>query len=257
MTGIYITKGMSVGISKFELRMDESGKLDHQLELSVSYDACIAWARIAVGHQKLAADLMERRRSEWAKVPVDEIARGSALEDEFQASMQTIVASAICVDALYDHMVPHASIPPETRMIWAKEGMARYKQVAEIFRTAFNLQGETFQSIRNFLKILYSLRDSAVHPSSKPHQPTQHPELHVAMDWRLASFRGDTADLIACNTLAIIWDLCHQREYRSKILAEFVANFAKRFEELLPDGRPVSQNAEVNISLGPISKQRG
>jgi hypothetical protein len=60
---------------------------------------------------------------------------------------------------------------------------ARYSQVAEVIRRAFNLKRNGVRLLLENLKKIYRLRDLAVHPSGKVQEALLHPELGVGVEW--------------------------------------------------------------------------
>ena len=81
--------------------------------------------------------------------------------------MQAVVAAAIAVDALYAVLQGHVQIPEELLKKWRERRTARYSQVAEIIRRAFNLKRNGVRQLLENLKKIYRLRDLAVHPPGK------------------------------------------------------------------------------------------
>jgi hypothetical protein len=84
-----------------------------QKGFTLNQDLCRHWLRIATAHVKDAQeanlDLLAANDAD------DEKALGPALEREFQASMQGIVAAAIALDALYASIEECIEIPDEQK----------------------------------------------------------------------------------------------------------------------------------------------
>lgn len=251
MDGIFVIKGMSLIMEEFTISLNrKTGEVTSDgPKVLVSYDACIAWARIALSHREEALRRMEDRRQVWASKSPTEQAKAETLQLEFAASMQAVVAAVTCVDALYDHLVPFAPIPQSTRDAWREKGTPRSVQVAETIRATFKVPQDTGKQIADNLKTMYRLRDAAAHPSSAPRQPHKHPELDIGTDWRLTTFRGDVADLFVCAALGWVWDVYQGTSYRTHELEEFMGRFRERVDELLPGGRPERKFKTVNFHI--------
>ncbi|TWA24753.1 hypothetical protein [Sinorhizobium medicae] len=258
MAGIFVLEGMTVRIPKFSLSLDEQGNLSTDgIRLEVAYDACIAWARIALIHRIEALRCMETRRAIWADETQDGDAKARSLVEEFRASVQAVVASAICADALYDHLNPLSGVPLDVRAAWVKKKTARHAQVAETIRAACNVKPHEATKLKDFLKHLFKLRDAAVHPTNTPRQPYPHPDLDVSTDWTFVTFRGDLADVVVCTAVGLLWDVTRGSKYKSPELTQFMDDFRKRVEDLLPDGRPVPHVEEVTAFSPPSREMRG
>ena len=118
------------------------------------------WAQIAVGHE-----------AEAHKVR----ARGKIDNDELQASMVCIAATAFALDALYaEHR--HA-VSEQDRSKWAENRTPRWKQIYETLRRAFRLS----RGLRPEFAWLFERselgRDFLVHPDADFRQAGDHPLL--------------------------------------------------------------------------------
>ncbi|MGZ2472611.1 hypothetical protein [Sinorhizobium medicae] len=250
MTGIFVLEGMTLRIPRISISIDDNGNLSSEpITLEVAYDACIAWGRIALTHRAEAIQRMEDRKAVWSDETREGDERARVLVEEFRASIQAVVASAICIDALYDHLVPHSGIPETTRAAWARKKTPRYVQVAETIRSTFRVKPDEAKKLKENLTHLFKLRDVAVHPSNMPRQPHKHPQLDIATDWVFTTFRGDVADVFVCIALGIVWDITRASKYKNTQLSKFIEEFRKRVEELLPDGKPVPLMNEVTAFL--------
>lgn len=245
--GVYIIRGMTVSIPTLSFTCDEKGTLSGNIEIHVAYDACVPWAQIALDQRSEALIAMSERTRAWENDETDAV-KAEAMRKEFQHASQAIVASAICMDAFYDHVARHAPIPSTTRHSWREKKVARYSQIAETLRATFRMKQSDFVTLRHFLKALFKLRDAAVHPSNLPKAPVAYPNLPIATDWRLAAFRGDVSDLLTCNCVGFLWDLSRSAKYRTKELTNLMEGFRSRWDELLPDGRPVAQYPNVTFT---------
>ena len=250
VAGIYIIEGMTLKISNLSIHMSDEGNITQEgPDFAVGYDACIAWARIALEHRDMAKAKMEARRVVWRSEELDECQRGRSLEAEFYAAMQAVVASVSCIDALYDHLLPYSPIDTATKKAWSSNKTARYIQIAETVRAAFAITPTETKALREGLQAMFSLRDAAVHPSNAPREPYPHPELDIATDWRLTVFRGDVADSFVCNAVGLLWDVTRGSKFRTPELAKFIEQFRERVDRLLPDGRPLPDNLSVTYRI--------
>src|SRR5919106_477049 len=192
MTGIYITRGMTVGIPQGGLRISigDDGKVNSSLTLHVRFDVCPTWVELSLRHLATAIEARAGRQAVWAGT--DEEAKAAALEREFEASMQAVMAAAIALDAFYAMLRPHVGLPPALVERWRTERTARFSQVTEVIRRAFRLQPKGTGALRANLREIYRVRDLAVHPSGRIEAPIYHPELNVGVEWRFAYFRLPT-----------------------------------------------------------------
>lgn len=79
MPGIYITRGMTVSIPSFSIRIRDDGEIEGDpLTLHVRFDVCPTWIRIAKHHLDNALVALANRRRVWTGT--DEAAKGLALE---------------------------------------------------------------------------------------------------------------------------------------------------------------------------------
>lgn len=111
MPGIFISRGMQITIPSFSIRIRDDGELESDpLTLHVRFDVCPTWIQVANRHLADAKLAKAQRDQVWHGL--DENAKVRALEAEFEASMQAIMAAAISWDALYAILREHVTIPP-------------------------------------------------------------------------------------------------------------------------------------------------
>src|SRR4051812_38757145 len=94
--------------------------------------------------------------------------KAATLEQEFEASMQAIMAAAIAVDAFYAIIQNHLQLPSSLIAVWKSKRTPRYAQITELLRRAFLLEAKKASVLR---RIFYPLRDLPVHPSGKVDRP--------------------------------------------------------------------------------------
>lgn len=229
---------MTVSIPSFSIRFREDGQIEGDpLTLHVRFDVCPTWIQIAKRHLDVALLALANRQRAWAGT--DENAKAQALEAEFEASMQAIMAAAIAWDAVYAVLREHVVIPPAMATKWRNGRTARYMQVSETVRRAFGLKPKGASVLRMNLKELYRYRDFAVHPSGKIQAPMLHPELDLGMEWRFVYFRARNAELAVLAAAAMLWDLAHNAKSKDQKLSEYQAALATRLKEIFPNGQPV------------------
>lgn len=237
MPGIFISRGMSISIPSFSIRIRENGQLHGDpITLHVRFDVCPTWIQVAKRHLDAALLARDHRNKVWRGE--DEDAKAKALEAEFESSMQAIMAAAIAWDAVYAILREHVIIPPAMSEKWRSGRTARYTQVAEVIRRAFSLKSEGSALLRNNLKGLYSYRDMAVHPSGKIAAPLLHPELDVGVEWRFVYFRARNAEMAVFGAAAMLWELATNGRSKDAKVTEYQTSLRKRLEEIFPDGAP-------------------
>lgn len=236
--GIYITRGMTVSIPSFSIRIGEDGQLESDpVTLHVRFDVCPTWIQIAKRHLETALLAQSERQQVWAGSNED--AKAQALESEFEASMQAIMAAAIAWDAVYAVLREHVTIPAAMAEKWRKGRTARYTQVSETIRRAFSLKPKVASALRANLKEIYRYRDLAVHPSGKIEAPMLHPELDLGMEWRFVYFRAKNAELAVMAAAAMLWDLANNGKAKDPKVTEYQKALSSRLQEVFPAGAPI------------------
>jgi hypothetical protein len=187
--GVLITKGMRVGIpiGGLQVKVGEDGRVEASLQLHTELDLCHFWLTIGATHVREAN--RARNMLSAAKQVHDDDGLSQALETEFAAGMEAMMAAAVAIDAFYASIKERSPVPPEISKAWQKNKTARYSQIAEVFRMAFHLPAEPDSGqIRKILKEVFRFRDLAVHPPAGTAAPAVHPDLNQASDWRYAAF---------------------------------------------------------------------
>lgn len=237
MPGIFLSRGMSITIPSFSIRIGDDGKFEGDpITLHVRFDVCPTWIQVGKRHLESALLAKDRRNDVWNGT--DEDAKARALEAEFESSMQAIMAAAIAWDALYAVLRDHVVIPPAMSDTWRNGRTARYTQVAEVVRRAFSLKQKGSSLLRKNLKVLYAYRDMAVHPSGKIVEPVLHPELGVRMEWRFVYFRARNAEMAVLGAAAMLWDLASNGCSKDARVTEYQRTLLARLEEIFPEGAP-------------------
>jgi hypothetical protein len=201
--GVFVTKGMSIDLSEHSITMYPDGRIEASpIRISTELNLCPYWLEIAFQHL-LAADSANDRLMA-AKLDKAPEAIADALQEEFVAGMQTIMASAIALDAYYACIKERANVPAELTASWRTNGTARYKQIAEVLRRAFPMPEEAGKTLREALREITRFRDKAVHPPAGTTAPVLHPELDKVTDWRFVWFRFYNAKAATGLALSIV-----------------------------------------------------
>jgi len=230
--GIFVTKGMKVGIPSFSISIGDDGELvSDPVTLHTGLDMSPYWLEIAYQHlmatESAHVDLMA------AKAAKDDEQIAAALQKEFVSGMQAIMASGVAIDAYYASVKDHIELPEDLVKAWKENGTARYKQIAEVFKRAFSLTQENARNLRDILKQNLKFRDKAVHPEYGTTAPLLHVELNKVSDYRYAVFRFYNAKAIVGLTLSIIYQTA------SKPFAEKHDRLRSYCEELIVNIDPI------------------
>jgi hypothetical protein len=198
---------MNVGVpvGGLQISIDPSGSLKSSLQLQLHFDVVPSWTALALKHLADAHNDKLAREQAWTADVEDD--KGSTLEREFRSSMQAIMSSAIALDAFYAVLQDRVKIDQTLRDKWRANRTARYAQITEVIRMAFQLKPKGSAALRNNLKEIYRLRDLAVHPSAALKDPILHPELGVGVEWRFYHFRFDHALLVVRCAVETIHEL--------------------------------------------------
>jgi hypothetical protein len=229
---------MTLSIADLQIRIGPNGEIEAgPIKVNVRYDVTPTWLVIAMAHRAAAGEARARREAAWTAD--DEDAKSNALEAEFQASMQAIVAAAVCWEALYGILVDHVELPAGLTQRWRTKRVSRHVQVTEVVRRAFKLKPNGVKTLRQNLKEVYHYRDLAIHPSGIVREAIHHPELQVGTEWRFVYFRASNAALSVTCSAAMIWDLANNGNPASDAIAKYQETLRVRLTRLFPDGPPV------------------
>ncbi|WP_353117465.1 hypothetical protein [Nitratidesulfovibrio sp.] len=238
MPGIFITRGMTVAVPSggLTIGIGDDGNFTSKVTLHVRFDVCPTWTEISLRHLQEAKAKRVDRDIAWSGT--DEEQKAATLEREFEASMQAIMAAAIAIDAFYSLVQTNVALPSSLVERWRTKRTPRYSQVAEVLRQAFSLRSKGVSTLRQNLKVIYRLRDLAVHPSGKIEAPLLHPELNVGVEWRFAYFCAHNAEQIFNAATWILWDLAHGGKPNDRKISEYMIALRNRLAEMFPDGHP-------------------
>jgi hypothetical protein len=242
--GLFIIKGMQLTVSGFSFRINAEGGIEADpISVSTDIDLCPYWLNIALGHLLHAEQANNVLIGEREKETEDPEKIANALETEFTSGMQTIMASAIAIDAYYARIKERIEIIKELSRIWRENKISRDKQIAEVIRIAFPMKNESVKKLRNALKEIFRFRGMAVHPPSGNTQPQLHPEFNKITDWRYVAFRYFNAKAAAGLSLSIISQSAIRPSIKHKDLKPYC-------DTLLPKLEPILN--QWNISFGKL-----
>jgi hypothetical protein len=196
----------------------------------VHFDVCPTWLELAIHHLSDAQVARGARIETWKDA--DEPSKAGALEWEFGASLQAIMASAIAVDAFYAAVQSRVHLPQSLIDEWRDKRTARYIQIAEVLCRAFSLEPKDVSSLRQNLAEIFRFRDLAVDPSGKGDAQILHPELGVGVEWRFAYFRYQNALLIVKATLRLIAELAIAGKPKDADLQKYIDALRSSVEPL-------------------------
>lgn len=234
--GIFITKGMRVGIPAggLKISMSGTGDIDTHLVLHAALDVTPHWLGIAVSHLTAAERAHSKVAPAWQAQNNDEI-RG-ALEAEFTSSMQAMMAAAIAIDAFYAAVKERLDLPASTLKAWREKGTTRHRQVYEVVRRGFKIGNAALPKIEEALREIYRFRDLAVHPDPKLSEPLMHPDLTgVGTEWRFIYFRYENAKPLVNVALSMVVQLLDAPKERNKALSRYAKEAAPMTKPLVDE----------------------
>lgn len=253
MSGIFVARGMTLSLTNLSITLGSDGSLDSNVTPMVGFDACIPWLRIALEHADIAGRATSESHDTWTGA--DQAAKGLLLQQEFELSMQAIVAAATALDAFYsriDTCINKGGTSQgenETRAWRVKirkflalvitekrprTRASRYAQIAETMRKAFKIRDNQFLELRRILKQIYSFRDQAVHPSGKFSAPVLHPSLNAGVEARFVIFRYTNAQPIVAITFDILLQLANKSHPTNKALKDYCSYLRNELALLRP-----------------------
>lgn len=189
--GILVTDGADLTLHRFQLRISPDGVESSGGGISLRQDLSRHWLSLAIDH--LLAARSAHVKLKEANEDGDNEALSSALEAEFRASMQAMVASAVALDALYAAVKTRITVPEAQVEAWRAKRTARWRQMAEVFRLAFHLSPEKVKEARRILKEMTKYRGWALHPPADQQAPILHPDTGHGLEWRFVAFRYENA----------------------------------------------------------------
>ena len=228
--GVLIFKGMNVGVlpGDFSISVDENGATKSNLVLSTSYNVIPIWLRIASDNLVLAKLASENIKNNWTDVPDHQ---KSLLILELSPSMQVIIACGIALDAFYDMLRPYAKLTHSDINKWKINKTSRAKQIIEVVRRVYKLNGETLSQFNTTISQIIKFRDMGVHPSSELKNACTRPDLLVGIDWKFSAYRFSNAQTCFDSTINMMKHL-YQIGCKEKRVIEDLKNIFLALDEL-------------------------
>jgi hypothetical protein len=195
------------------------------------FDVCPIWLELAIRHLSDAQVAQAARLAAWKGA--DENSKAGALEWEFEASMQSIMASSIALDAFCAAI--QARIQPSRSLAdpWREKRPPRHAEIAEALRIAFSLTAKEANGLRQNLGEIFRFRELAIDSSAKSDAPILHPELRVGGEWRFVYFRCENARLIVGVTLRHIRELVASDKPKDANVQKYIDVLRPRLERLV------------------------
>ena len=179
---------------------DPTGGFESKAILSTAYNVIPVWLRVARDNAMQAKRASDRIAQEWS---TDDVRNRELLVGELECCLQVFVSCGIALDALYDQLRPFARITAADIQAWKENGTGRAKQIAEVLRRVFNLNGLIFKQFRHNLTEIIKYRDLAVHPSLELKQACPRPDLPVGVDWKFAAYRSQNSEACLSSTISM------------------------------------------------------
>jgi hypothetical protein len=221
------TANPAVGLA---ISLGENARPATDLTAHVHFDVCPTWLEFAIRHLSDAQVAQVARITAWKGA--DENSKAAALEWEFEASMQSIMASSIALDA-FCAAVQTKVLPPQSATDQRREKrIPRHAEISEVLRIAFSLTAKEVSNLRQNLGEIFRFRDLAIDSSSRSGAPILHPELRVGGEWRFAYFRCENARLIVTATLRLIRELVTSDKPKDAHVQKYIDVLRSRFERL-------------------------
>lgn len=129
---VFITEGMQLRIPEGGLQISLDGGEPPPLRVHVRLDTWQHWIRIAVAN----VDNANREHAELlaAHAAGNEVAKASALQGEFQASMVAMSSGAFAIDAFYGAVKDRIPARPALEAAWNRNRTARATRISETLR---------------------------------------------------------------------------------------------------------------------------
>jgi hypothetical protein len=194
------------------------------------FDVCPVWLDFAIRHLSDAQVARDARIGAWRES--DEHSRTAALEWEFEASLQAIMASAIAVDAFYAAVQTRVPLPQSLIDEWRDKKAPRHVRISDVFGDALSLDPKSVSGLREALAEIFRFRDLAVDPSGKMGAEVLHPELGVGVEWRFAYFRHQNALVIVTATVRLIAELAASGHPKDPDLRKYIDALRSKVEPL-------------------------
>ena len=232
MNGVSIYREMAAAMPApgLTIALDENARPVTDLTAHGHFDVCPTWLELAIRHLSDAQVAQVARIAAWQGA--DENSKAGALEWEFEASMQSIMAASIALDAFCAAVQAKARPPQSATDQWREKRIPRHAEISEVLGVAFSLTAKEASNLRQNLGEIFRFRDLAVDPSSKSDAPILHPELRVGGEWRFSYFRCENAKLIVRVTLRLVRELVASGKPKDAELQKYVDALGSRLDRL-------------------------
>jgi hypothetical protein len=223
--GIYVSGG-GFRLRDFSLTFDRTtGEVESSMVPELRTDTFDHWLAIARRARSEAIAARER----GVAAPVEDNEEFSpALEQEFRSTLVAVGSSAFAVDAFFASVVEHA---PSARV----SAKARDAEVYETLKRAFRISSSRQRALRDPLRVLYRLRDQAVHPPASWNEPVAHPIYGLGMEPRFVHFRAENA--INAQFLAQL--MIHRCMHAPRPEQASLVEWCEAFKHTVPEPEPV------------------
>jgi hypothetical protein len=235
--GLHIKGGLRIRNLSLSFDKDTGELTSSPIITELRTDTFHHWLKISEEESKTA----EAGRCVALKAGTDDGAFDAGLESEFRASMTAIAAAAFAVDAFFASVIQHA---PTARVTAG----SRDASIFETLKQGFLLSTAQQKALREPLRVMFRLRDEAVHPPATWVEPARHPIFNLGMEPRFVNYRlenAQNAQLLARKLIAVCLR-CPKPEH------EDLAEWCQGLRESVPDS-PLSAlgkwNEDVNESL--------
>jgi len=229
-TGVLIFQGMKVGVlpDDFTVSIDESGGINSKLVLSTAYNVLPIWIRIARDNLVEAKKASEDVAKRWGE---DEEEQKELLISELEPALQVFVSCGIALDALYDQFRPYAKLTESEIEKWHANKTGRAKQIAEVIRRVYKLDGAVFSQFKQNIAEIIKYRDLAVHPSQELRNICTRPDIPVGIDWKFAAYRFSNSERCFNSTIQMLTYLYENKCKEEKVVSQ-MENVFKALQEL-------------------------
>jgi hypothetical protein len=241
MPGIFITRGSSLRIPAGGLVLPLDDKPPPPVQVELMLDMWDRWLEIS-SNETRNAEAAHAQLLESLSAP--DAVRGAALENEFNAALLALAASAFAIDAFHSSVTERIPRHPHAD-VWAKNRTAREKRIVEVFKFAFALKPEHPKEITGFLRALFTLRGQAVHPPSKFQPPSYHKDLDAGVEWRFVHFSAENARAAFDSTANLLRRLLDLPKPGLDELQEWIPSAQALLAQALgdePSGTPAENN---------------
>ena len=134
MSSLFVSRPMPAPIpaDSSTVSIGENRKPASSLPAHAHFDVCPTWLELAIRHLSDAQVAQVARVAAWKGA--DENSKAGALEWEFEASMQAIMASAIAIDAFSAVVQAKMQLPQSVIDEGREKRVPRHDQIAGHFR---------------------------------------------------------------------------------------------------------------------------